>query len=725
MYRRLISLLVVVGMLAGLFSPVIFNAAQPASANAPQNSAQADGFVLTLLHTNDVHARVDEFRSNGTRCTEAHAEDGLCIGGVARLATVVNEIRADKENVLLLDAGDQFQGTLFFTLFGADVLTDTMTALGYDAMAIGNHEFDSGPAELARFIDGVDFPVLGTNIDVAAGCVLEGKILPTAIITRSGEPIGLIGLVTPDTENISSPGPNVSFTAPITAAQAAVDTLTAQGVNKIIALTHMGYGYDLELAEAVAGIDVIIGGHSHTFLYTPDDEPVNFISPTLTLNPVGPYPTVVQSPAEEPVLVVSAYQWGIMLGALDVTFDAAGIVTTWKGNPIYIGAEVEKDADMETLLDKYRPAVEELITTPIGEVGVDLLINVDGQQICRLGECLMGNLVADAMLWMANEIAPEGNYQIAFQNGGGLRAALNTGEVTMGDVMEVLPFGNVITLFQLKGEYVIAALENGMSRYPAANGGFAQVSGLRYQFDASKPVNSRITRVEVWNGEAYEPLNPDAIYNIVTNDFMGRGGDNYGMFSEHAIDLYNTSLGLDAAVAEYIEASSPVTPAIEGRVEIIAPDLSESDKKVVDADGDGKASAGEILTYTIMIENTGTDNAAFWLTDTLPSGVTYIQNSLYYNGFPDSATITITNGVLVAKTTDFPLRPDGGSLTIRMPGMIRFAVTVDEPLPPGNALVNQIQLQDQVRTYNIAPAVIPLSRNTIFLPLVMRAYPAP
>jgi 5'-nucleotidase / UDP-sugar diphosphatase len=703
----------------------------PAMAAAPQaqtNAAPTQEFSVTILHTNDFHARVDEYNRNGARCVE-HATQNPgkinCIAGVSRLKTVIDEIRGEKDNVLLLDAGDQFQGTLFFTVFGSKVLTDTMTALRYDAMSIGNHEFDSGPAELARFIEGVDFPVLGANINIAEGCALEGKILPTAIITRSGEPIGIIGLVTPDTENISSPGPNVSFTAPITAAQAAVAELTAQGVNKIIALTHIGYEYDLELAEAVSGIDIIIGGHSHSFLYTPT-HPITFTPPVFPefspLLPAGPYPSVVQSPAAEPVLVVTAYQWGTFLGHLDVTFNDTGIVTQYDGNPIFLSNNVAKDTNMEALLDQYRPGIASLIATQVGTTTVNLPDRVAGAQVCRLGECLLGNLVADAMLWKANQVEPTANYQIAFQNGGGLRAPIMAGTVTMGDVLETLPFGNAIATFELTGTHVIAALENGARRYPVANGGFAQVAGLRYEIDASAPAYSRITNVEVLSGTEYIPLDPDAVYKVVTNDFMRKGGDNYTMFRNYAINPYDFGPALDEALADYFKTFSPITPEIEGRITIAEPNLSTSEKTVVDADGDGMASAGEILTYTITLENTSEESAALWLTDTLPVGVTYVDDSLYYNGFPEGAVITITGNVITARTEDFPNRPDGGSFTINMPGLIRFNVTVNTPLPAGREIVNQIVLRDQVRFYNIAPATIPLAKTYIYLPLVMRSF---
>ena len=530
--------------------------------------------TFTILHTNDFHARVDEYNRDGSRCDEDAAAAGLCIAGAPRLATLVEQFRADTENLLVLDAGDQFQGTLFFTLFQGEVLNTTMNHIGYDAMALGNHEFDSGPGVLVDFVEEADFPVLcaNINIDPLNEPELAALVEPYVILERAGHRIGIIGLNTPDTENISSPGPHVTFTDPAASLQAAADELMDQGVNKIIALTHLGYEVDLELAASVSGVDVIIGGHSHSFLYDPP-EPQRFAPPEYPrfapLEPAGPYPTVVESPAAEPVLVVTAYQWGAFLGQLDVTFSPAGVVRSYAGNPIFLGADVAKDPTLDGMLDPYRDDVAELIATPVGTTTVDLPIDVAGQRICRLGECLIGNLVADAMLWGANEAEPEGNYQIAFQNGGGLRAPIMAGPVTMGDILETLPFGNAIATFQLEGTYVKEALENGASRYPSENGGFAQVSGLRYTINADEEVGDRISDIEVWNGVDWEPLVLTEIYNVVTNDFMRKGGDNYWMFRDHAIDPYDFGPALDEALAEYFIAFSPVTPEIEGRITIV------------------------------------------------------------------------------------------------------------------------------------------------------------
>lgn len=535
-----------------------------------KNFNPADWLNLTLLHTNDFHARVDEYNRDGSFCTPAAMASGLCIGGAPRMATVVDALRNSYPNLLLLDAGDQFQGTLFYNVFRGDVLTLTMNYLGYDAMALGNHEFDNGPETLASFISGADFPVVSANTDASADPFLQGMIPPYTILEQGGQQIGVIGLITPDTSNISSPGNNVTFTDPVASLQAAADALEAMGVDKIIALTHMGYDVDLDLAAQVSGVDIIIGGHSHSFLYYPA-APISFAPPVFPqfgpLVPVGEYPTVVESLTGDPVLVVTAYQWGSFLGHLDVVFNnTTGLVHGYNGNPIFLGSNIAKDPVLDEMLEPYREAVADLRATQVGTTTVDLLIVSGGQQICRLGECLMGNLVADAMLWKVNEIDPVGDYQIAFQNGGGLRAPIPAGPVTMGQVLETLPFGNAIATFELQGQYVKAALENGARLYPSANGGFAQVSGLRYQINPTQPVGSRIVNVEVRNGTGWDPLDMNAMYKVVTNDFMRRGGDNYLVFRDHAVNPYDFGPLLDEALAEYFQTFSPVTPTIEGRI---------------------------------------------------------------------------------------------------------------------------------------------------------------
>ncbi len=518
-------------------------------------------YDLTILHTNDFHGRVEEYQSSGASCTAT----ATCLGGSSRIKTKADEIRAAKANVLLLDAGDQFQGTLYYGLFKSAVTAKMMNALGYDAMTVGNHEFDDGPAELGRLADAVNFPIVSSNLDVSAEPTLAGKLAPTTVLDVGGQKIGIIGLTTPEVTYISSPGPNVVVHDVVASAQAAVDALTAQGINKIVALTHLGYNEDVALAKSVTGLDVIVGGHSHTFIYTPAQSQT-FSPPTFTATPAGPYPTVATAPDGKQVLVVTAFQWGYFLGDLDVRFDPRGDIAQYGGSPIYLANTIAKNAAVEALLDPYRGPVNDLKNTIIATTNVDLPINRDGQLICRQGECPLGSLVADAMLWEVNSIIPDpaDQYQIAFQNGGGLRAPIVVGNVSRGQVLETLPFGNTIATMELKGEHVLAALESGLSAYggTSGTGRFPQVAGLRFTWNSSAPVGQRVMAVEVRNADgSYSPLDPNAIYKVVTNNFMRVGGDGYTMFRDFAIDPYDYGPALDEALAGYMAMLSPVDEA--------------------------------------------------------------------------------------------------------------------------------------------------------------------
>lgn len=501
-------------------------------------AAWADGpITVTILHTNDTHAHLESFEPSGQPLQ----------GGVARRYTAIQQVKAETANVLLLDAGDPFQGTLFFNQWQGEEEAYFMNALGYQAMAVGNHEFDSGPAALAGFIEKANFPVLSANLDVSAEPALTGLIQAYTILEVGGEKIGVLGLTTEETALISSPGPNVVLKDAVESAKAAVADLEAQGVNKIVALTHQGYSQDLALGAAVDGIDVIVGGHSHTLLGSMEGAK-------------GDYPTVVTSPAGDTVLVVSAYEWGKYLGRLDVTFTADGKVESYSGEPIFIDESFAEDAGIAADVVEYAAPIESLKATVVGQAAVDL----EGtRELVRSQETNLGNLICDAVLW---KTAAEGT-QICFQNGGGIRASIPAGDVSMGQVLEVLPFGNLIATFGLKGSDVWAALENGVSQYEEQAGRFPQVGGLRYAFDPGQPAGSRITSVEIENADgSYSPIDLDAVYQIVSNDFMRQGGDGYDMFANNAIDAYDAGAVLADALAEYIGTYSPVNPAVEGRI---------------------------------------------------------------------------------------------------------------------------------------------------------------
>ena len=215
--------------------------------------AAAADYSLTILHTNDFHARFEPISKYDSGCGAEDNAEGKCFGGSARLVTAINEARTRSENSILVDGGDQFQGTLFYTYYKGKLAAEMMNKMGYTAMTVGNHEFDDGPEVLRGFADALEFPILMSNADISGEALLRDVIQKSVVIERAGEKIGLIGLTPQDTDELASPGPNVIFLDPSSAVQAEVDKLTAIGVNKIIVLSHSGYLVD----QAVAALSLI------------------------------------------------------------------------------------------------------------------------------------------------------------------------------------------------------------------------------------------------------------------------------------------------------------------------------------------------------------------------------------------------------------------------------------------------------------------------------------
>lgn len=509
--------------------------------------AQAD-YSLTVLHTNDFHSRVEPISKYDSGCSAEDNTEGKCFGGYARLITGVAKARGMSNNSILVDGGDQFQGSLFYTYYKGKVAAEMMNKLGYDGMTVGNHEFDDGPEVLAGFMDAVEFPVLMSNADIDAEPALAGKLRRSTIIERGGEKIGLIGLTPEDTSELSSSGKNVIFIEPVVAVQREVAVLEAQGVDKIVVLSHSGYTVDLMVAGKVSGIDVIVGGHSNTFLSNFADKAA------------GPYPTMVDGPDGTPTAVVQAYAYGKYLGALDVTFDDNGVVTEAKGEPIIMDGEVVEDAGTKTRITELAGPLDEIRNKVVSESAA--LIEGD-RAVCRVEECEMGNLVADAML---DRVAEQG-IQIAITNSGGLRASIDEGPVTMGEVLAVLPFQNTLSTFQLKGADVVAALENGVSQVEEVKGRFPQVAGLKFSWDpAVAPNEGRVTSVEVMENGAWTAIDPAKTYGVVSNNFMRGGGDGYKIFSSNGMNAYDFGPGLDKVLADYMVEKQPYTAYKDGRI---------------------------------------------------------------------------------------------------------------------------------------------------------------
>ena len=494
-------------------------------------------YALTILHTNDFHARFEPISKYDSGCSAEDDAEGKCFGGSARLMTAINDAKARSNNWVLVDGGDQFQGTLFYTYYKGKLAAEMMNQMGYTAMTVGNHEFDDGPEVLRGFMDAIDFPILMSNADVSREPLLADVLQKSTVIEQGGEKIGFIGLTPQDTHERASPGPNITFTPPADAVQGEVDKLTEMGVNKIIVLSHSGYKVDQQVAENTTGVDVIVGGHSNTYLAN-DDE-----------NADGPYPTVVNG-----VQIVQAYAYGKYLGELNVTFDDAGNVTEASGNPLLMDASVTADEAVAARIAEAALPLEEIRNKVVAEAAEA----IEGDRsVCRAMECPMGNLVADAML---DRVADQG-IEIAIANSGGLRASIDAGEVTMGEVLTVLPFQNTLSTFEVTGATMVEALENGVSQIEEGAGRFPQVAGLTFAFDAAAPAGERVSDVMVGGA----PIELDKTYGVVSNNYVRNGGDGYRMFVD-AENAYDYGPDLADVTAEYLAEQGPYTPYTDGRI---------------------------------------------------------------------------------------------------------------------------------------------------------------
>ena len=510
---------------------------------------QAD-FTLNILHFNDFHSRFESITGSDSNCNAEGEEKGECFGGIARLKTAIDQERAKLqgagENVVLLSAGDNFQGSLYYTYYKSKVVTDFLNQLGIDVAATGNHEFDDGPEEFATYVENANFPIIGGNFDVSKVPSLAGKISGVLVMNIAGEKVAFVGATTEDTPEIASPG-DVEFQSVTDYVRGAVGALEEAGVNKIVLVTHIGYTLDQELAKAVQGVDVIVGGHTHTFLGTGEGEG-------------GPYPTFVTAPDGTQVPVVQAGQYGKVIGELKVVWDDAGKVTAATGGPLLLDSAVVPDEATQAQVVELGGPLEEMKAEVIGEATAAIQ---GDRNVCRVQECEMGNLVADAQL---DRVADQG-VTISIANSGGLRASIDAGEITMGEALTVLPFSNTLATFQLSGADLVASLENGVSQIEEIAGRFPQVAGLKYTFDKSKPVGERISDVLVKDGDNWVAIDPAATYGVVTNNYVRGGGDGYELFGTKAQNAYDFGPPLERVLADFIaKQGGTYTPYLDGRI---------------------------------------------------------------------------------------------------------------------------------------------------------------
>ncbi len=468
--------------------------------------------VLTILHFNDDY--------------QLSAVDGGKAGGLDRLAAVVKQYRAQERPSLLLFAGDLISPSVESSIFKGAQLIDGLNLLGVDAASLGNHEFDYGPAELVKRLTESRFPWVASNTFVSPGLRPFPGARPWLVLNAGGVSVGIIGLLTEETETSSSPG-TTTFGDPVAVARAVVLLLRRDGARVIIALTHMRMQDDQELLRQVPEIDLVIGGHEHD---------------PLTATVGGR-------------LVAKAGSDAKWLGV--TRFDLDGSRSA-KHQLVEITDKTPSDPAMAALIKRYADQMSKELDVVIGETTAAL----DARNATvRQQESNLGNFIADVMRAAVQS-------DLAMTNGGGIRtnALFPAGRIARKDVFGWLPFGNIVVKVAISGAAVRQALENGVSQWEQVGGRFPQVSGLRYTFNPTRPAGSRVTEVRVGD----QPVNDAATYTLATNDFMVRGGDGYSMLAGGQL-LINPAGGplMVTAVIEAIQRTRTISPRVEGRITIV------------------------------------------------------------------------------------------------------------------------------------------------------------
>lgn len=494
--RRLIALTAAVMMMLALF----------AGAWAEEEKIDLTGHIV-ILHTNDSHGRVDANL------------------GFTRVAVAKEQLEGAGATVLLLDAGDTLHGLPVATVSQGESIVRIMNSVGYDAMTPGNHDFNYGSARLTELAGMAEFPVIAANVLKEDG---ESLLPGTAIIEKNNVKFGIFGLATPETVYKTSPN-NVSgltFADPVETARAQVAALEAEDCTIIVGLMHIGLDETSEvtsrmIAEQVEGIDVIIDGHSHTVL-----ESGLWVNNTL---------------------IASTGEYIENIGCIDI--DAEGYAAaTLLTQEDFGGSDVSIEVD--ALITQITAEQDEMLNVVVGQTSVLL----EGtREVVRTAESNLGNLAADAFRTATGA-------DVALTNGGGIRDSIPAGDITKKQLVTVFPFGNYVVTMDVTGEQLAAMLENGVSRYPDADGRFPQVSGMTFKFDPAQPAGSRVFDVKV-NGEA---LDPARTYKLATNDYIAIGGDEYPLADTAVTGEFSA---MEEILIAYIDSfEAPVAPEVEGRI---------------------------------------------------------------------------------------------------------------------------------------------------------------
>lgn len=502
-------------------------------------------YKIHIVHTNDLHARLEPFSDDGSSCADPAGND-KCLGGFARLGGFFSLQRRQYPDMILLDAGDRFFGTIFYTMHKSRDISMLMNQMNYTAMNIGNHEFDDGLPELERFVASVSAPVVAANVVFPESSPLRDSIKPSVVINRGGRKIGIIGAVTKRTKLFSAGSGETEISSVKVAVRAEIEKLKKENVDIIIIVSHVGFEYDKKMASAIEGIDIIISGHSHILLSNDKEEK----------DKAGPYPVVISGPSGRPVLIVSAGMGGRHAGVLDVVFDKKGNLIKFEGGTRRMDASVPEDPSIKKQVAAYASEIADIRNNRVAVLKSAAGMSQDDSGTC-MKECLLGEVVTDVL----HRAFPKAD--IVLINAGSLRRGLPAGTVTFGDITAVLPFDSEAVFVKMTGREVADMLDRGVRPHKKLKrmNSFFQASGLSYEYLLNRGENEEVINILVGG----LPLEPDKVYTVLMNSFTANGGDGNPVQKNQE----RTYMLVRDAVAGQLLKEKTLAPVLQKRIQEI------------------------------------------------------------------------------------------------------------------------------------------------------------
>jgi len=471
--------------------------------------------TVTTLITADIHGHVAPYKPRGAN---------YFIGGMAKMVEYVKDMRAKQSKLLMLDIGDAPYNTNVANLFEGEPVINIMNLMGYDAMVLGNHDFDFPFDVMERNAGLANFPFLSANTYHDAG--YPDFLSPYVFVEVDGIVFAIVGLTDDSSAWYTHPKnvEGITFMDHFDAAERYVNEVR-EYADVVVGLVHC-HGDNAKIARQVEGFDFVLGGG----------------------NDIVAFPKEIGES-----YLVSAGKHAEMVGQLNMNFWNDEMVGFNFSN-VFMSENLEEDPFAKVLADKYISAMDKKLDDVVGKTEVDL----DGERsTVRLKESNLANVIADSLITLTDA-------DVAIQNGGGVRASISKGDITVKDIYTVLPFDNTVVVVEATGKTIWETLEHGVSWYPSAGGGFLQVAGMKYTFDASKEPGERIVSVTI-NGE---PIDMEKTYTMAANDFLTGGGDKYTMLAECEIVL-ETRHFLRDAFKDYLEEKEVIAPEVEGRITIL------------------------------------------------------------------------------------------------------------------------------------------------------------